>query len=214
MNAFVPMEGVFMSTQPEGGPGGLKPFKSIPAGCTEFMGDSPPIRKELTAAVTEMLQYHTTHPSADNPVYQNCKDELAAIKEMLTKPYLVPAGTLLSLVTKHDGKVQGIAVVSRLAGSLRIDQASVAPWNIVRPAVNEAAAPNPFLGVGWQIVDVGLTHCGVVDLTAATDQSAESFTKMGFLTPEGAPLKGGSFGVLKGDRAEAFKEKVANFRNK
>ncbi|MEZ7131817.1 hypothetical protein ACBR40_41335 [Nonomuraea sp. AD125B] len=203
-----------MSTQPEGGPSGLKPFRSIPAGCTEFVGDSPAIRKELATAVTEMLQYHKSHPSDDNPVYQNCKAELEAIKDMLTTSYLVRAGTLLSLVTKHDGKVQGIAVVSKLGSSLKIDQASVAPWNIVRPAVSEAAAPNPFLGVGWQIVDVGLTYCGVVDLTAATDQSAESFNKMGFLTPEGGPLKGGSVGVLKGDRVEAFKQKMAKFRDK
>ncbi|MEU6727169.1 hypothetical protein ABZ917_25980 [Nonomuraea wenchangensis] len=28
------------------------------------------------------------------------------------------------------------------------------------------------------------------------------------------PLKGGSFGVLKGDRAVAFKQKAANFRDK
>ncbi|MFF0772134.1 hypothetical protein ACFYUK_24830 [Nonomuraea wenchangensis] len=203
-----------MSMQPEGGPGGLKPFKSIPAGCTEFVGDSPAIRKELATAVTEMLQYHKSHPSADNPVYQNCKDELTEIKEMLTKSYLVPAGKLLSLVTKHDGRIQGIAVVSKLVDSLRIDQASVAPWNIIRPAVNEAAAPNPFQGVGWQMVDVALTYSGVVDLTAATDQSADSFTKMGFRTPEDAPLKGGSFGVLKGERAVAFKQKVANFRDK
>ncbi|MEU4508655.1 hypothetical protein AB0G05_04080 [Nonomuraea wenchangensis] len=203
-----------MSTQPEGGPRDLKPFNSIPAGCTEFVGDSQDIRKELAAAVTEMLQYHNSHPSADNPVYKNCKDELTEIRKMLTTSRLVPAGTLLSLVTKHDGRIQGIAVVSRLAGSLRIDQASVAPWNIVRPAVNEAAAPNPFQGVGWQIVDVGLTYCGVVDLTAATDQSAESFTKMGFVTAEGGPLKGGDFGVLKGDRAVAFQQKMAKFQAK
>jgi hypothetical protein len=199
-----------MSTQPVG-QNNLKPFQNLPLNCTNFEDDkqSQAMRQELAQAVAEMLKYHDVHPS-DDPIYKNCRDELAEIKEMMLKPRLVAAGKMLCLVTRHDGKIQGLAVVSKLQGSLRIDQASAAPWNIVRPALSEADAPNPFRGVGWQMMSVALTYCGVVDLTAASEQSAQSFNKMGFLTREGKPLQGGDFGILEGARAEAFKQKLAS----
>ncbi|GGP06785.1 hypothetical protein LDL08_16115 [Nonomuraea glycinis] len=202
-----------MSTQPVS-QNNLKPFQKLPLNCTNFEDDtqSPAMRKELAQVVTEMLKYHDAHPSpSDDPVYKNSRDELVAIKEMMQQTRLVGAGKMLCLVTRHDGKIQGLAVVSRLHNSLRIDQASAAPWNIVPPAVSEANSPNPFRGVGWQMVSVALTYCGVVDLTAATEQSAQSFNKMGFLTREGKSLQGGDFGVLEGAQAQAFKQKLASF---
>jgi hypothetical protein len=192
---------------------GLKPFQPLPANCTSFVGDSQQIRTELTNAIAEMKEYHTSHPS-DTAVYQNCWDELTEIKTLMTpttaKGRMFPMGKLLFLVTRHDGKIQAVAIASKLSDSAAIDQASVAPWNIVRPAVNEPGTPTPFQGAGWQMVSVALAYRGKVGLTAATNESADSFNKMGFRTSSGELLKGGGAGTLEGQKAEEFRQKMAS----
>lgn len=200
-----------MTSMPSEGP---KPFQALPPNCTSFVADSADIRGELTQAIKEMLEYHQSHPSGE-PIYQNCKYELTEIRDLmnprLAKGRMFPLGKLLYLVTRHDGKIQGLAVVSRLHDCVLIDQASIAPWNIVRPAVSETGTPAPFQGAGWQMVSVALAYRGKVDLTAATEQSAQSFNKMGFRTRNGEPLKGGEAGSLEGARAEEFRQKMAKF---
>lgn len=192
----------------------LKPVQDLPAKKTVYVTDNTAnIRATLGQAVDGMLKYYREHPSDDNKIYKNCKLVLDGFKAQLGLR-LTPQGKLTCLVTEYDGRIQGLAFVSRSISSVKIDTMSVAPWNIVPPSANRADEPNPFRGAAQQIVYEALKLSiqffghAIVDLEAASPESADSFNKMGFLTKDDEPLISGAQGALKGDQATAFMAKM------
>jgi hypothetical protein len=197
-------------TVPEGKSGGLKPFQNLPANCTSREAHSSQLENELRPAIEEMGRYYQSHRSAE-PAYQNCKAELDEIRKLAlprtASERLLQGKPPVYLVTRHDGKIQGLAIVTEQGDGVTIDHASLAPWNIVPPPASEAGTPNPFRGGGWQMIYFALIRYGEVRLTPASAQAAQSFNKMGFRTSDGQLLTT-TAGSLRGAEAEAFKKKM------